>query len=285
MQRYCTRILQSSFILFFIFALSIHSQAQLAISVNGGASVQGCGSSVVSHLATNPSKTIIGVVWTLGTGNNSTNNPASAIYGVGTYSISVTATYSDGTSETTTANNIIDVFEPPVPTFTTSGIGGCAPTTITFTNTTALPAGATSFVNILWEFSNNGSVIGTASGANPNFTFNVGGDIDVRLFVRDNNGCTGSALTQDALVIVEDLNANFTPNNNITTCNASQTVNFTNTTTTIATGPIDYLWNFGDGTTSTDENPSHTFNGPGAFTVSMTATHVESYLFRYENTK
>jgi gliding motility-associated-like protein len=43
-------------------------------------------------------------------------------------------------------------------------------------------------------------------------------------------------------------------------------VNFTNTTV----GGNKYLWDFGDGKTSTDMNPNHIFNTPGIYTVSLT---------------
>ena len=43
-------------------------------------------------------------------------------------------------------------------------------------------------------------------------------------------------------------------------------------TTAGGTGPYTYFWNFGDGTTSTLENPSHTFSGPGPFIVSLVVT-------------
>jgi len=33
-----------------------------------------------------------------------------------------------------------------------------------------------------------------------------------------------------------------------------------------------YAWNFGNGTTSTEENPSVTFNNPGVYTISLTCT-------------
>ena len=39
-----------------------------------------------------------------------------------------------------------------------------------------------------------------------------------------------------------------------------------------ANTPTSWAWTFGDGTTSTAENPSHTYTTPGAYTVSLTAT-------------
>jgi len=47
-------------------------------------------------------------------------------------------------------------------------------------------------------------------------------------------------------------------------------VNFTDE----SSGVVDsWLWNFGDGATSTDENPSHTYTTEGTFTVTLTATN------------
>lgn len=52
---------------------------------------------------------------------------------------------------------------------------------------------------------------------------------------------------------------------------AGQSINFTNTTTSGTTAT--YSWNFGDGNTSTSQNPSHVFNSAGTFTVQLTATN------------
>ena len=43
--------------------------------------------------------------------------------------------------------------------------------------------------------------------------------------------------------------------------------------TTVVTGPISCLWAFGDGVTSTLESPTHTYAGPGVYTVVLTATN------------
>lgn len=48
---------------------------------------------------------------------------------------------------------------------------------------------------------------------------------------------------------------------------APVTVQFTSNTP----GAVSWLWNFGDGDTSSAENPQHTFNGDSVYTVSLTA--------------
>ncbi|TRX62715.1 PKD domain-containing protein [Fulvivirga sp. M361] len=48
-------------------------------------------------------------------------------------------------------------------------------------------------------------------------------------------------------------------------------VNFTNTSTSLD-GTMTFLWDFGDGITSTEVNPSHAYQTDGIFTVRLTAT-------------
>jgi len=54
---------------------------------------------------------------------------------------------------------------------------------------------------------------------------------------------------------------------NLSGC-APLTVNFTNT----SLYSTSWLWNFGDGNTSTQQNPSHTYPNPGNYTVTLIAT-------------
>lgn len=55
-----------------------------------------------------------------------------------------------------------------------------------------------------------------------------------------------------------------------TSGNAPLTVAFADLSTNT---PTSWLWDFGDGQTSTSQNPSHTYQSPGAYTVSLTATN------------
>jgi len=60
--------------------------------------------------------------------------------------------------------------------------------------------------------------------------------------------------------------ANFTTDT--TSGSAPLTVNFTDT----STGATEWLWDFGDGTNSTEQNPIHTYNDAGTYTVNLTVT-------------
>ncbi len=51
----------------------------------------------------------------------------------------------------------------------------------------------------------------------------------------------------------------------------SLTVQFTDTS---ANYPTSWLWDFGDGTTSTEQNPTHTYTTPGVYTVKLTASNL-----------
>ena len=56
------------------------------------------------------------------------------------------------------------------------------------------------------------------------------------------------------------------------TAQRNLTVNFTNTSTGAPT--LTYLWDFGDGGTSTSQNPGNTYAVEGTYMVSLTATNI-----------
>ena len=58
----------------------------------------------------------------------------------------------------------------------------------------------------------------------------------------------------------------------VATGDAPLTVNFTDTS---SYNPTAWLWRFGDGDTSTDQNPSHVFATPGIYEIKLTATNTQ----------
>lgn len=51
-----------------------------------------------------------------------------------------------------------------------------------------------------------------------------------------------------------------------------QTITFTDSSTNVGNGTT-YAWTFGDGDTSTDQNPTHAYKSQGAWTVALTVTN------------
>ena len=80
--------------------------------------------------------------------------------------------------------------------------------------------------------------------------------------ITDNNGCTGD-LEVIILNIGDPVNASYTYNNNIFT------VDFTST----SINATSYSWDFGDGNTSTEINPTHIYSSSGSFEVCLTVSN------------
>ena len=106
----------------------------------------------------------------------------------------------------------------------------------------------------------------TATGQNvtrPNCTMAMAGTYTCTISL---SGQTSSTDTQVAIY------ANPTANFSVPTAYAGVPTQFTSTSTTNPSGQTitSYLWNFGDGQTSTQQNPTHTYATPGSYTVTLT---------------
>ncbi|MCB9021558.1 MAG: PKD domain-containing protein [Chitinophagales bacterium] len=78
------------------------------------------------------------------------------------------------------------------------------------------------------------------------------------------NPVTGCVATDDISVTME-----FSPTASFTYTAVGLTVTFTNT----STGGASYSWNFGDGGTSTEANPTHVYTSAGVYNVTLTVTN------------
>jgi gliding motility-associated-like protein len=147
-----------------------------------------------------------------------------------------------------------------VPNFTANVTSGCGPLTVSFTDqSTGNP------VRWNWEFSN-----GTLSNVqNPTVTFATPGTYSVKLVVQSANEIAQIEKI-DYIVVQPSPSTNFSAN--ITLGCVPTTINFSDLSSTPVGNLVSWDWDFGDGGTSTQQNPSHTYNNIGFYTVTLTVT-------------
>ena len=229
-------------------------------------SINICSGSIVSL---NNTSTGLGLNyhWDFGDGNESliANPSHTYIYngsGYSTHSIQLIVTDSNGCGDT--ATQTINVHSLPEADFTDGK--SCLGTPTNFISTSTTTSGTINNWN--WDF---GDGIGTASGQNVSYLYNNPGTYNVTLIVTTNYGCTDTITHPVQVNILPTASFSFNPNN---ACSGS-TISFNNSS--IGSG-LTYLWNFGDGNTSTAVNPSHIFYSKGCgsynYPVNLTVTDI-----------
>ncbi|NNF02479.1 MAG: PKD domain-containing protein, partial [Bacteroidia bacterium] len=196
-------------------------------------------------------------VWDFGDGiTSSAANPSHVYAKSGSYSVTFIGFTAYGCSDTLTRAQYIQVRSNPVPPINLSDSGGCAPFTAQFQTSSS---GVASY---LWNFGNGA----TSSVQNPTYKYNATGQYNVSLNVQYNNGCANTN-TFVAVQVDQTPSPAFTLSS-FTGCNP-----FTPTITNTTAGVYDWLWDFGDGTTSDLHSPSHTWLYGGTYSVNLTASY------------
>ena len=194
--------------------------------------------------------------WSFGDGSaiNTTQNPPHTYQNPGFYNVTLSVTNSAGCVSSQTLTQYINVYDPPDADFTFTPV--CkAPGTTTFTSTVTT---GTPPYTYHWDYGDN-TTPGTT--ANPTHTYATSGTFNVTLVVTDVNGCMDTVVKP---LGVGTLNANFTAPP--LAC-LGMPVIFINTSVNAG----NYLWYFGDNTTSSSSNPVHTYTTPGTYNVMLVA--------------
>ncbi|MDD4248615.1 MAG: PKD domain-containing protein, partial [Methanosarcina sp.] len=196
--------------------------------------------------------------WDFGDGAVSPEqNPAHTYSTAGNYTVSLTAANKNGTDSKI---NTIKVLEPPVlpvADFTTNVTSGNSPLTVQFTD---LSVNAEEWN---WDFG-DGAV---SPEQNPAHTYSTAGNYTVSLTAANKNGTDSKINTIKVLEPPVLPVADFT--SNVTSGNAPLTVQFTD----LSKNAEEWNWDFGDGTSSPEQKPAHTYSAAGNYTVSLTATN------------
>ncbi len=198
--------------------------------------------------------------WDFGDGTSSNDQGPSHLYSAaGTYTVGlvVTTPYCSGSGSTQ-----VTVEPRPVASIGLDPSAGCSPLDIQFSHT---GSGATNFV---WHFGDGG----VSNAEDPAHTYLNPGQTDtvytVTLQASTSFGCSD---TDSATITVAPTVLSMFSHDAIPGC-APLLVHFTDH----STGGSTHFWDFGDGTTSTDASPTHTYvNLTGALQI-MTVSHTIS---------
>jgi len=201
---------------------------------------------------TNTSTGATNYLWTFGDGNVSLEaTPQYSYTQPGTYTITLKSFNEFGCWRTSTFSPI--VVTAPTITANMSNSVGCPPLNVSFTNTTI------NAISYLWDFGDGT----TSTELAPQHIYDTLGQYQVTLVAYGSGGCTDT-LVFPTMVNVSAQLANYTIPPPIAGCEP-----FTTTFGLNDPNISSFLWDFGDGTTSTEANPSHTYTNTGAYTVSL----------------
>lgn len=144
---------------------------------------------------------------------------------------------------------------PSVNFFTESPSGGCAPMQVMFVS-----AIEGAYTGLEWQF--EGGTPATSTEANPVVLYEIPGSYAVSLSASSN--FPNQTLTQNDYIQVYPR-----PEPDFDFQIDGLTVVFTN----LSADANDYVWNFDDGNSSQEENPSHTYAQPGSYQVNLNASN------------
>ncbi len=196
------------------------------------------------------------VEWIFGDGSGSSaTDPTHTYTANGSYTVTLIATGSNGCTDTLVKSNYIQIQEPIVD-FSSPPDSGCAPLVVSFIpNVTSVDP----VVSYLWNFGDGN----TSTQSNPTHTYPVG-VYTVQLIITTAGGCTDTVTKPASVIAAEKPTANLVASP-LEAC-AKIPINFTD----LSTGMINFWhWDFGDGSTSNDQNPIHNYDDTGRFTITL----------------
>lgn len=195
--------------------------------------------------------------WDFGDGNTSTlQNPSHVYNTLGNYTVKLTASTSADCSESITKVDFIKIQEPSIEF---ANGGGCIPFTY---SPVPIIQSLDPIASYLWDFG-DGS---TSTQQNPSHTYTLAGNYPIKLTVTTVSGCVK--------IIDREVRTGTSPTvsfiaNPLTAC-ASQAISFAGSAVTTPGADVVWLWDFGDGSGSGAQSPTHTFLDTGNLVVRLT---------------
>ncbi|MBC7865332.1 MAG: PKD domain-containing protein [Bacteroidia bacterium] len=175
--------------------------------------------------------------------------------------ISVTETNACGTGTAVTYS--VTLLAAPTVSFVGDTLSGCAPLTVDFTDNTIVTGGT--ITNWNWVFGDGN----TSNLQNPTNTYLNSGAYNISLTVTSSAGCSATYNATNYVNVYPNPIANFTSNSGDVSV-SDPTIIYTDLSTS---NIINWLWNFGDGSDTTIQNPSHIYPEAGVYSTTLTVTN------------
>ncbi len=258
-----TKYFWTTLVFSFLLISSIYSQVNANFSASA---TTGCAPLFIqfTDLSTTSAGSIVSWSWSIGGTSATVQNPGKAFTTGGAYTICLTVTDNQGNTDTECKNNYINIFNSPQALFNATVTSGCSPLAVQFTSTST--SGSSPITLFQWAFGDGNA----ASGPTVSNTYIGANAYDVTLSVTDGNGCSNVTTLQD-YITTQDIGIVDFIAAQTEYCTTPFTTTFTNLTPPNAN--LTYLWDFGDGNTSTQANPTHTYTALGNYIVQLTATN------------
>lgn len=218
-----------------------------------------CLGSSTGFTATN-SQSLNSISWSFGDGATSTQtSPIHSYSSVGSYDATLTATASNGCSNT--AQKTIQIFNPPQAAFSLPAASPfCTGQNYVFTNTSTSDTGS----NPTWQWNVNGSDVSTSQDLTYQFPSAIAQTVKLTASIP---GCSTQS-TQTIGSVTQGPLLSFTAPG--TSC-VNGIVSFNNTSSGAISG--NYNWTFGDGNSSIQSSPTNTYLSNGVFNVTLSASN------------
>lgn len=198
-----------------------------------------------------------------GTTDNTTQSPTYIYTTDGTYTAQLTVTSTGGCTANTSV--MLTVFPAATADFIFTNV--CKNVVTTFTDQSVITTG--NIVGWAWNF---GDASAPDVNQNTTHTYATDGTFTVTLTVVSGNGCT-STHTENVTVYPLPV-ANFTATS---VCEGVGNV-FTDASTVTSGSIASWTWSFGDNTTSSQQNPSHTYPAAGTYTAQVRVASAQGCL-------